>query len=111
MTLKISATKAKNQFGAICALAKQEPVLVEKDGRPDTVILSTSLYEELLKNQQKSQESEKEASKRFAKAHSSLFLLPVKQCFQSIYLKDFVQGHYQKQTLSCYWLRICRHPS
>ena len=69
MILKISVTKAKNQFGAICALAKQEPVLVEKDGRPDTVILSTSLYEELLRNQQKSQGSEKEASKRFAKAH------------------------------------------
>jgi PHD/YefM family antitoxin component YafN of YafNO toxin-antitoxin module len=69
MVLKISATKAKNQFGAICALAKQEPVLVEKDGRPDTVILSTSLYEEFLRNQQKSQGSEKEASKRFAKTH------------------------------------------
>ena len=50
MNHKVSATEAKNRFGAICALAKQGPVLVAKDGRPDTVILSASLYEQLIKS-------------------------------------------------------------
>ena len=35
--MQVTATEAKNRFGAICAHAKHEPVFVEKDGRIDTV--------------------------------------------------------------------------
>ena len=38
--MQITATEAKNRFGSICALAKREPVFVEKAGQIDTVILS-----------------------------------------------------------------------
>jgi prevent-host-death family protein len=69
MNHKISATEAKNRFGAICALAKQGPVLVAKDGRPDTVILSASLYEQLIKSSSGKEESKEEAAQRFAEKH------------------------------------------
>lgn len=42
--MQVSATQAKNRFGAICAQAKTEPVFVEKDGRVDTVILSAQQF-------------------------------------------------------------------
>jgi PHD/YefM family antitoxin component YafN of YafNO toxin-antitoxin module len=42
--MQVSATHAKNRFGAICAQAKTEPVFVEKDGRVDTVILSAQQF-------------------------------------------------------------------
>jgi PHD/YefM family antitoxin component YafN of YafNO toxin-antitoxin module len=45
--MQVTATEAKNRFGAICASAKTEPVFVEKDGRIDTVILSAQQFEEL----------------------------------------------------------------
>lgn len=45
--MHVSATKAKNQFGSICAQAKLEPVFVEKDGRVDSVILSAKQYADL----------------------------------------------------------------
>ncbi len=45
--MQVTATHAKNRFGAICALAKTEPVFVEKDGRIDTVILSAQQYSQL----------------------------------------------------------------
>ena len=45
--MQVTATQAKNRFGAICAQAKTEPVFVEKDGRIDTVILSAKQYSEL----------------------------------------------------------------
>ena len=38
--MQITATQAKNRFGYVCAQAKTEPVVVEKDGRPDSVIVS-----------------------------------------------------------------------
>jgi prevent-host-death family protein len=41
--MHVTATDAKNRFGYLCAQAKAEPVIVEKDGRPDSVIVS---YEE-----------------------------------------------------------------
>ncbi len=41
--MQITATDAKNRFGYFCGQAKSEPVIVEKDGRPDTVLLG---YEE-----------------------------------------------------------------
>lgn len=41
--MQVTATEAKNRFGYFCSQAKSEPVIVEKDGRPDTVLLD---YEE-----------------------------------------------------------------
>lgn len=46
-TMRVTATQAKNRFGAICAQAKTEPVFVEKDGRIDTVILSADQFDAL----------------------------------------------------------------
>ena len=43
--MQVTATQAKNRFGALCAHAKTEPVFVEKDGRVDTVILSVQQFE------------------------------------------------------------------
>lgn len=45
--MQVTATQAKNRFGAICAQAKTEPVYVEKDGRIDTVIVSVQQFEAL----------------------------------------------------------------
>lgn len=45
--MQVTATQAKNRFGAICAQAKTEPVYVEKDGRIDTVIVSAQQFEAL----------------------------------------------------------------
>lgn len=52
--MQISATEAKNRFGKVCAIAKREPVFVEKAGQIDTVILSADHYRDLQDNQQKS---------------------------------------------------------
>ena len=43
--MHVTATQAKNRFGAICTPAKTEPVFVEKDGRIDTVIVSAQQFE------------------------------------------------------------------
>ena len=51
--MQISATEAKNRFGNVCAIAKREPVFVEKAGQVDTVILSADHYRALQANQQK----------------------------------------------------------
>ena len=45
--MQVTATEAKNRFGAICMDAKTEPVFVEKDGRVETVILSIQQFEAL----------------------------------------------------------------
>lgn len=45
--MRITATEAKNRFGAICASAKRGPVFVEKAGLVDTVILSIDHFQEL----------------------------------------------------------------
>ena len=45
--MQVTATQAKNRFGAICAHAKIEPVFVEKDGRIDSVIVSAKQFFEL----------------------------------------------------------------
>jgi PHD/YefM family antitoxin component YafN of YafNO toxin-antitoxin module len=52
--MQITATEAKNRFGSICALAKREPVFVEKAGQIDTVILSVDQYRALQANQNNS---------------------------------------------------------
>lgn len=43
----VTATDAKNRFGAPCLQAKEEPVIVEKAGRPDTVLLSRADFQRL----------------------------------------------------------------
>ena len=45
--MQVTATQAKNRFGALCAQAKVEPVFIEKDGRVDTVIVSIQQFEAL----------------------------------------------------------------
>ena len=45
--MQVTATQAKNRFGAVCAQAKDGPVFVEKDGRIDTVIVSAKQFSEL----------------------------------------------------------------
>jgi PHD/YefM family antitoxin component YafN of YafNO toxin-antitoxin module len=45
--MRVTATKARNRFGAFCTQAKTEPVFVEKDGRIDTVILSADPFDAL----------------------------------------------------------------
>ena len=42
--MQVTATEAKNRFGHVCAEAKTAPVIVEKDGRPDSVIVSYADY-------------------------------------------------------------------
>lgn len=46
MSSPVSATEAKNRFGQLCQQAKREPVVIQKAGRPDTVLLS---YEDYLR--------------------------------------------------------------
>lgn len=45
--MPITATEAKNRFGYFCAQAKAEAVIVEKDGRPDSVIMSFEEFQAL----------------------------------------------------------------
>lgn len=47
--MKVTATEAKNRFGSLSTQAKRAPVIVLKDGKPDTVILSYEEYEEYLR--------------------------------------------------------------
>ena len=46
--MRVTATQAKNRFGALCLQAKTGPVVVEKAGEPDTVLLSYADYQRLL---------------------------------------------------------------
>ena len=46
--MRVTATDAKNRFGALCQQAKLAPVVVEKAGEPDTVLLSYADYQRLL---------------------------------------------------------------
>ena len=45
--MQVTATEAKNRFGYFCSQAKSEPVIVEKDGRPDTVLLAYDEFQAL----------------------------------------------------------------
>lgn len=38
--MRVTATEAKNRFGAMCVQAKSAPIIVEKGGKPDSVIVS-----------------------------------------------------------------------
>ncbi len=70
MTLmQVTATQAKNRFGAMCAQAKTEPVFVEKDGRIDTVIVSAKQFSELQSANHIQTFSQRKA--QFEQSHSS----------------------------------------
>ena len=67
--MRVSATQAKNRFGAMCTHAKTEPVFVEKDGRIDTVILSADQFDRLnASSQSKSRKQQKKAFDQTYKA-------------------------------------------
>lgn len=51
--MRVSATEAKNRFGSLSALAKREPVFVEKAGQLDTAIISAEHYHALQANHDK----------------------------------------------------------
>lgn len=51
--MRVSATEAKNRFGSLSALAKREPIFVEKAGHLDTVIMSAEQYLALLASNNK----------------------------------------------------------
>lgn len=51
--MRVSATEAKNRFGSLSALAKREPIFVEKAGHLDTVIMSAEHYQALQANDNK----------------------------------------------------------
>ena len=42
--MQVTATEAKNRFGALCSQAKSGPVFVAKDGRIDTVLVSAQQF-------------------------------------------------------------------
>jgi PHD/YefM family antitoxin component YafN of YafNO toxin-antitoxin module len=67
--MQVTATQAKNRFGAICAQAKTEPVYVEKDGRIDTVILSIAQFNELQAATRSETRVQRQA--QFEQAHSA----------------------------------------
>ena len=50
----VSATEAKNRFGGVLREVSRtdEPILVERDGKPVAVILSFEAYERLLPKEQ-----------------------------------------------------------
>ena len=64
--MRVTATEAKNRFGALCVEAKREPVVVEKAGQPDTVILS---YEEYRRLSLQPQEGAQARKRRFNEDH------------------------------------------
>ena len=45
--MQVTATEAKNRFCYVCAQAKTAPVIVEKDGRPDTVMVSYAEFQSM----------------------------------------------------------------
>lgn len=58
--MQITATEAKNRFGYFCSQAKSGPVIVEKDGRPDTVLLDFEEYRALKEAAQKKSLAERQ---------------------------------------------------
>jgi len=67
--VQVTATQAKNRFGAICAQAKEGPVFVEKDGRIDSVILSAKQFSELQAANRQNLQSQRKA--QFEQSHSA----------------------------------------
>lgn len=48
MLRTISATKARINFGEVMKQAKIGPVVVERDGKPEVVVLSKKAYDQLV---------------------------------------------------------------
>ena len=69
--MTVSATEAKNRFGAICAQAKIAPVFIEKDGRLDSVILSIQQFNAL--NNERDKKALKGKRQQFELRYSSWF--------------------------------------
>ncbi|TXT36901.1 MAG: hypothetical protein FD135_3953 [Comamonadaceae bacterium] len=67
--MQVTATQAKNRFGALCAQAKIEPIFVEKDGQIDTVILSVQQFSKLQADARSDTLIQRKAS--FEQAHSA----------------------------------------
>lgn len=63
--MRVTATEAKNRFGALCLQAKEAPVVVEKAGQPDTVLLSYADYQRLTAAQN-SRSRRKQFSEQYA---------------------------------------------
>lgn len=61
--MNVTATDAKNRFGQVLEQAQRQPVVIEKAGRPHSVVLSVEQYEALL--QQRQRGSAATAGKRF----------------------------------------------
>ncbi|WP_233202513.1 type II toxin-antitoxin system Phd/YefM family antitoxin [Limnohabitans sp. JirII-31] len=80
LNMQVTATQAKNRFGAICAQAKTEPVFVEKDGRIDTVILSAKQFSELQAS--KNTETLTQRKAQFEQSHGA-WLAEQNQRFES----------------------------
>ncbi len=49
MNRTVSATDARIRFGEIMRRAKSGPVIVERDGKPEVVIISKQQYDSLIK--------------------------------------------------------------
>jgi prevent-host-death family protein len=64
--MRITATEAKNRFGQVRSEAKREPVIVEKDGRPDTVIVSHEQWDAVMR---RSGNDQRDRRRRFADEH------------------------------------------
>ncbi len=78
--MQVTATQAKNRFGAMCAHAKIEPVFVEKDGRIDTVIVSARQFSELQATNHSDTLAQRKA--QFEHSHSA-WLAEQKQRFEA----------------------------
>ncbi len=67
--MQVTATEAKNRFGHYCAQAKSMPVVIEKDGRPDSVVISFEHYKQLTQSAQQPsiKARKKEFESRYAK--------------------------------------------
>ena len=63
--MRVTATEAKNRFGALCLQAKEAPVVVEKAGQPDTVLLSYADYQRLT-SAQNTRSRRKQFSEQYA---------------------------------------------
>ncbi|MGD1886604.1 MAG: type II toxin-antitoxin system Phd/YefM family antitoxin [Cohaesibacteraceae bacterium] len=48
----ISAREAKNRFGYLIDIARQEPISIEKHGRPVVVVVSIEDYERMVATNQ-----------------------------------------------------------
>ncbi|PIU90992.1 MAG: type II toxin-antitoxin system Phd/YefM family antitoxin [Anaerolineae bacterium CG17_big_fil_post_rev_8_21_14_2_50_57_27] len=48
MNRTVSATQARIHFGEIMRRARTEPVIVERDGKPEVVVISKKEYDQLV---------------------------------------------------------------